>query len=177
MSRRRIPSRSLSLLAAAAAAVCAVPALAMAPAASAAPIPLPYHHDELPILGHFAPDAEVPGLFPDRQRRDHLTITVRDSGAERTDGRFELYCHPQGGSHLDARRACDRLDRMTRWGKDLFAPVPKGAQCTMMYGGPARAHVSGMWAGRRVNADFRRTDGCEIDRWGRFEPMLPKTVS
>ncbi|WP_438486931.1 SSI family serine proteinase inhibitor [Streptomyces sp. S186] len=192
MSRRRIPSRSLSLIAAAAAAVCAVPALAMAPAASAAPIPLPYHHDELPILGHFAPDAEVPGLFPDRRfpdrrlpdrrlpdrrRQDHLTITVHDSGAERTDGRFELYCHPRGGSHFDARRACARLDRMTRWGEDMFAPVPQGAQCTMMYGGPARAHVSGTWAGRRVNADFKRTDGCEIGRWDRFEPMLPKTVS
>ncbi|MFJ9612533.1 SSI family serine proteinase inhibitor [Streptomyces noursei] len=175
MSRRRIPSRSLSLFAAAAAALCAVPALVAAPAASAAPLPLPYHHDVLPYLGHLAPDAAA--HRPAGRRGDHLTITVRHSGAGRTDGRFELYCHPGGGNHFDARHACDRLDRMTRWGKDLFAPVPQGAQCTMMYGGPAQAHVTGTWSGRRVNADFRRTNGCEIERWGRFEPMLPKTVS
>ncbi|MFE7298429.1 SSI family serine proteinase inhibitor [Streptomyces sp. NPDC057579] len=184
MSRRRItsPFRSRSLprfaavLAAATAAVCAVPALAVAPAASAAPIPLPYHHDVLPYLGHWAPDADADALGG-RRGGDHLTITVTRSGSDRTDGRFELYCHPRGGNHFDVRRACDRLDRMTRWGKDAFAPVPQGAQCTMMYGGPARAHVTGRWAGRPVNADFRRTNGCEIERWSRFEPMLPSTVS
>ncbi|MFJ5675325.1 SSI family serine proteinase inhibitor [Streptomyces sp. NPDC093097] len=167
MSRRRIPSRSLSLLVAAAAAVCALPAFAAAPAASAAPIPLP-HHDDLLLAGS-------PALGG--ARGDHLTITVTGSGSPRTDGTFQLYCHPHGGNHFAAGPACDRLDRMTRWGRDTFAPVPRGARCTMMYGGPARAHVSGTWAGRPVNADFRRTNGCEIERWGRFEPMLPKTVS
>ncbi|MCE4948250.1 MULTISPECIES: SSI family serine proteinase inhibitor [Streptomyces] len=182
MSPRRIPSpsraRSLPRFAAAlAAAACAVPALVLAPAASAAPIPLPYHHDVLPLLGHGGPGAAGSGDRPGGRRADHLTITVTRSGAERTDGRFELYCHPRGGNHFDARRACDRLDRMTRWGKDAFAPVPQGAQCTMMYGGPARAHVAGTWAGRPVNADFKRTNGCEIERWSRFQPMLPSTVS
>ncbi|MFG2284884.1 SSI family serine proteinase inhibitor [Streptomyces sp. NPDC048595] len=107
---------------------------------------------------------------------DHLTVTVHDSGSARTDGTFELYCHPGGGSHLDAKRACDKLDGMTRWGKDPFAPVPQSAQCTMMYGGPATAHVTGSWAGRPINADFKRTDGCEISRWSRFEPLLPRTT-
>ncbi|MGD3105172.1 SSI family serine proteinase inhibitor, partial [Streptomyces sp. YGL11-2] len=107
---------------------------------------------------------------------DHLTVTVTGSGSARTDGAFELYCHPARGNHFDAARACAKLDRMTRWGRDPFAPVPQGARCTMMYGGPARAHVRGTWAGRPVNAEFRRTDGCEIERWGRFEPMLPSTA-
>ncbi|MFK0296418.1 SSI family serine proteinase inhibitor [Streptomyces sp. NPDC090442] len=168
MSRRRIPSRSLSLFVAAAAAVCALPALAVAPAASAAPIPLPYHHDDIRF-------DDLPALGG--PRADHLTVTVTESGSARTDGTFELRCHPRGGNHFAAGRACDRLDHMTRWGKDPFAPVPRGAKCTMMYGGPARAHVTGVWAGRPVNTDFRRTNGCEIERWGRFEPMLPSTVS
>lgn len=66
---------------------------------------------------------------------------------------------------------------MTRWGRDPFAPVPQGANCTMIYGGPATAHVTGTWAGRPVNADFRRTNGCEISRWSSFEPLLPSTSS
>ncbi|MBL1091415.1 hypothetical protein JK360_18755 [Streptomyces sp. 9-7] len=109
--------------------------------------------------------------------RDHLTVTVRRSGSAHTDGTFELYCHPAGGTHHHVRRACAKLDSMTRWGKDPFAPVPQHAQCTMIYGGPATAHVTGTWAGRPVNADFRRTNGCEIERWSRFEPLLPATSS
>lgn len=116
------------------------------------------------------------GAHRHRAPADHLTITVRDSGSARTDGTFELYCHPGHGSHFDARGACDKLDRMTKWGKDPFAPVPQNANCTMMYGGPATAHVAGTWAGRPVSADFKRSDGCEISRWSRFEPVLPSTT-
>ncbi|MFJ5803013.1 SSI family serine proteinase inhibitor [Streptomyces decoyicus] len=108
---------------------------------------------------------------------DHLTVTVRDSGSAATDGTFELYCHPGRGNHPHVKRACKKLDGMTMWGRDPFAPVPQGTNCTMMYGGPATAHVTGTWAGRPVNADFRRTNGCEISRWGRFEPLLPSTSS
>ncbi|KUL47483.1 hypothetical protein ADL22_09960 [Streptomyces sp. NRRL F-4489] len=166
----------------AAAAATAAVAFAGAPAATAAPLPLPSRHAPGESAEAFGPSGPsgtsgTSGAFGGPRRGDHLTITVTESGSARTDGRFELYCHPRGGNHFDARRACDRLDRMTRWGKDPFAPVPQGAQCTMMYGGPARAHVTGVWAGRPVNAEFRRTNGCEIARWGRFEPMLPATVS
>ncbi|QZY20654.1 subtilase-type protease inhibitor [Streptomyces decoyicus] len=106
-----------------------------------------------------------------------MTVTVRDSGSAATDGTFELYCHPGRGNHPHVKRACKKLDGMTMWGRDPFAPVPQGTNCTMMYGGPATAHVTGTWAGRPVNADFRRTNGCEISRWGRFEPLLPSTSS
>ncbi|MEU3711913.1 SSI family serine proteinase inhibitor [Streptomyces catenulae] len=108
---------------------------------------------------------------------DHLTVTVSRSGAAGVDGRYELFCHPDGGNHFDAAGACARLDRMTRWGQDTFAAVPQAAKCTMMYGGPITAHVSGHWAGRPVDAEFRRTNGCEIARWDRFEPLLPTTGS
>ncbi|MFB6438603.1 SSI family serine proteinase inhibitor [Streptomyces sp. NPDC056411] len=183
--------RSSSLFAAATTAATAVLTLG-ASAASAAPIPLPHHRSEDGITGagHHGPDgrrvsgrdlgdAGLSGPAPlARAPHDHLTVTVRDSGSERTDGTFELFCHPHHGStHHDAQAACKKLDSMTRWGRDPFAPVPQNAQCTMMYGGPATAHVTGTWAGRPVNADFRRTNGCEINRWGRFEPLLPVTTS
>jgi hypothetical protein len=104
--------------------------------------------------------------------RDHLTVTVRNAGSE-IDGTYELYCGPDGGSHPDPRGACAALERDSRWGKDVFAPAPEGGFCTMQYGGPATAHVTGTWAGRPVDATYDRRDGCGIARWDRLVPLLP----
>ena len=109
----------------------------------------------------------------DRAGGDHLTVTVRHAGG-RADGTFAVSCHPGGGSHPDVGGACAALDRNTRWGKDTFAPVPDGSVCTMQYGGPATAHVTGTWAGRRVDATYDRSNGCEIGRWDRLVPLLPE---
>jgi hypothetical protein len=109
------------------------------------------------------------GQGPDR---DHLTVTVRNAGGG-ADGTYELYCSPDGGSHPDPRGACTALERDTRWGKDVFAPAPEGGFCTMQYGGPATARVTGTWAGRPVDATYDRRDGCSIARWDRLVPLLP----
>ncbi|MDT0379792.1 SSI family serine proteinase inhibitor [Streptomyces sp. DSM 42041] len=106
---------------------------------------------------------------------DHLVLTVSDSGHPARDGRFELFCHPAGGDHPRAKAACARLDEVTVWGSDPFAPAPGGTLCTSLYGGPATAHVEGMWAGRPVNADFGRATGCETARWDDLVPFLPRT--
>ncbi|MCT9005427.1 SSI family serine proteinase inhibitor [Streptomyces sp. NPDC054766] len=121
----------------------------------------------------------LPALMPPPARpedsadsADRLTVTVHDVGGG-ADGTFELECHPAGGSHPHAAEACDRLDRMTTWGKDTFAPVPPDTLCTMEYGGPATAHVTGTWAGRPVDARYDRSNGCEISRWNALMPLLP----
>lgn len=103
---------------------------------------------------------------------NHLTLTV-DGAGEGRDGMFELECHPAGGSHPDARAACEHLDRQTVWGRSPFAPVQEGGMCTMQYGGPATAHITGTWAGRPVDATYQRDDGCEIARWDALVPVLP----
>lgn len=108
----------------------------------------------------------------DGDRPDRLVVTVREAGEGR-DGTFVLDCHPAGGTHPHAEAACDALDRNTQWGADPFAPVPPDALCTMQYGGPATAHVTGVWAGRPVDARFDRGDGCRIARWNRLVPVLP----
>lgn len=110
-----------------------------------------------------------PGDAPDR---DHLTVTVQHAGGG-ADGTFELYCGPDGGSHPDPRGACAALERDTRSGQDVFAPAPEDGFCTMQYGGPATAHVTGTWAGRPVDATYDRRDGCQISRWDRLVPLLP----
>ncbi|WP_217142235.1 SSI family serine proteinase inhibitor [Streptomyces sp. AC627_RSS907] len=103
---------------------------------------------------------------------DHLTVTVRDAGAD-ADGTYELYCNPDGGSHPDPAGACAAVERDTQWGQDPFAPAPKGGVCTMQYGGPATARVTGTWAGRPVDTTYDRRDGCAISRWDRMVPLLP----
>ncbi|MFH8404456.1 SSI family serine proteinase inhibitor [Streptomyces sp. NPDC018019] len=158
-----MPLRRLSRFATAATTVAAALALT-APADAAAPADV--------AVGSGA--APLPLLS---RSSDHLTITVSGTGKAAKDGRYELYCHPARGTHRDARGACDKLDRLTRWGKDAFAAVPKDSKCTMQYGGPATARVTGTWAGRPVNAQFKRTDGCEIGRWDRFVPVLPAVAS
>ncbi|MEV7131100.1 SSI family serine proteinase inhibitor [Streptomyces sp. NPDC093260] len=125
------------------------------------------------FAGAAAAGAGAPPPLRDEDRAgDHLTVTVRDAGDGR-DGTYELSCHPAYGSHPDARGACTALDRNTRWGRDTFAPVPDGTVCTLQYGGPATARVTGVWAGRPVDALYTRGNGCEIARWRRLVPLLP----
>jgi hypothetical protein len=44
--------------------------------------------------------------------------------------------------------------------------------CTQIYGGPEEASITGTIRGQRIDATFKRTDGCEITRWKKVEPLL-----
>jgi hypothetical protein len=119
------------------------------------------------------PGVLMPPPVRDEDRAgDHLVVTVRNAGRG-VDGTYDLHCRPRGGSHPDPARACAVLEKNTRWGQDTFAPVPQGAACTMQYGGPATARVTGTWAGRRVDTTYDRSNGCQIQRWNRMVPLLP----
>ncbi|MFI6467350.1 SSI family serine proteinase inhibitor [Streptomyces sp. NPDC050538] len=122
--------------------------------------------------GTLRPLAPPPVRDEDRSGGDHLTVTVRHAGGA-ADGTHELYCHPGGGTHPDVTGACAAVGRNSQWGKDPFAPVPPDSMCTMIYGGPATAHVTGTWAGRPVDATYDRGNGCEISRWNAMVPLLP----
>ncbi|MCS0635112.1 subtilase-type protease inhibitor [Streptomyces sp. LP05-1] len=110
---------------------------------------------------------------------DKLTVTVKDSGNPMADGTFELTCGARTaeGTHPKAQGACDRLEELADEGQDPFTPVPKTRMCTMQYGGPATAHVTGTWQGRPVDAHFDRSNGCEISRWDAMKPVLPMARS
>ncbi|MFJ8536694.1 SSI family serine proteinase inhibitor [Streptomyces sp. NPDC093591] len=160
-ANRSTPARRLRrALLVAAGSLAAVGSTAVGPAsAQAQTAPLPLAPSALKDLGRSG---------------DHLTVTVRNTGGSGGGDRtYELSCHPAGGDHPDARGACAALDRGTRWGRDVFAPPSQDGFCTMQYGGPATAHVTGTWAGRPVDARYDRSDGCQIARWDRLVPLLP----
>ena len=53
-----------------------------------------------------------------------------------------------------------------------FDPVPPGSACTEIYGGPDVVTIEGELDGERVTARLVRTNGCEIERFDRFVPLL-----
>jgi len=54
----------------------------------------------------------------------------------------------------------------------LLAPVPPDQACTMIYGGPETATIIGTLRGSAVEAEFSRTNGCEISRWNQLAKAL-----
>lgn len=112
-------------------------------------------------------DGTAPDEGVSRGAATELRIVVdasRGSG-ERT---YTLTCDPAGGDHPDPAAACRMLERMD----EPFEPVPQGAMCTEIYGGPQTAKVTGTFRGEPVRAEFSRTDGCQISRWDRHAALL-----
>ncbi|MZD07452.1 hypothetical protein GTW43_20535 [Streptomyces sp. SID5785] len=145
-------------------------------AALGASLPVAAHADTGPIHTAPAPVGLLDGILPSGggPAGDKLTLTVADSGSG-NDGTYELRCAPVGGTHPEAAAACAKLDEFASDGRDPFAPVPKDALCTMQYGGPATAHITGTWHGRSVDARYSLADGCQISRWRQLSPVLPAT--
>jgi hypothetical protein len=99
-----------------------------------------------------------------------LRVTYWEDGANAASQvTWTLRCNPARGSLPRPRVACRRL---AVGGTKLFAPLPLDAVCTEIYGGPQRARVVGIVAGKRVWATFARTNGCAIGRWNRISPWL-----
>ena len=97
-----------------------------------------------------------------------LTIVLDPGSGELVE--WTITCEPAGGSMSDPASACETLNSI---GPRDVAPVPKDASCTMQYGGPQTARVTGTWNGTKVDLTFSRQNGCEIARWDAMDPVLP----
>jgi hypothetical protein len=103
-----------------------------------------------------------------------LHITVWPNGMEQPAKKvYTLKCAPVGGTVPRRAAACTKLMRATR----PFAPTPKGTACTMIYGGPQEALVTGRFRGTIVRARFSRKDGCELARWNRVGFLFPGSAT
>lgn len=99
-----------------------------------------------------------------------LEISVTPGGEAPTKI-WTLRCPSGGGTLPDAARACEQLLELD----DPFAPVPADVACTEIYGGPQEADVRGTFRGQPVAAQFKRTNGCEIERWDKVAFLFPGT--
>ena len=100
-----------------------------------------------------------------------LDIEVSLRGKEAPTKMWTLRC-PDGGTLPNPEQACKALDELD----DPFAPVPKDVACTQIYGGPQIATVTGTFRGEPVDAEFSRTNGCEIERWDRVAFLFGTTT-
>jgi hypothetical protein len=116
--------------------------------------------------GGDAADRPGKGVRTAEEGRTELAVVVAGTGrGERT---YSLTCDPTGGDHPDPAAACRALDELD----DPFAPVPADQACTEIYGGPQTAVVTGTFRGQAVEAEFDRTNGCQIGRWDAHVALL-----
>ena len=80
-------------------------------------------------------------------------LTVREYDGEGLTATTALDCTVRGGP-------CDRVIALL----PRLAPEP-GEVCTQVYGGPERRVVTGTVAGRAVDVEVTRADGCQIARY------------
>ena len=66
----------------------------------------------------------------------------------------------------------DVCDAIADLPPDPAAEVPPGSACTQIYGGPDTLVLQGRINGEPVDGRLSRGDGCEIERFDRFVPML-----
>ena len=118
-----------------------------------------------------APATSGPG-----QGNAELAIMVKPS-ATGTPANFTLVCVdgvPAAESqHPDAAAACLAVKNNAA----LLSPVPRPTDqaCTMQYGGPQEATVTGVVDGRPVETTFTLRDGCEIAAWTAAKDVLGST--
>ena len=100
------------------------------------------------------------------ERLASLTVTVDPDGADGPEQprTLELDCaEPTDSPACGAAAGVSAAD---------VRPTAKGTACTMVYGGPEEATIKGTIRGEAIDASFKRTDGCEIARWEKVQPLL-----
>jgi len=115
------------------------------------------------------------GVFTALERGDagptaQLRIAVWPKGESKSGAVYTLACPKGKGTLPGGKRACTKLAQL---GRAAFAPVPPDAVCTLIYGGPQVARVTGRLQNRSLWATFQRRNGCELARWNRLSFLFP----
>ena len=81
-----------------------------------------------------------------------------------------LECKPAGGTINTPGVKCARLLKIS----SPFAPINPDQICSQIFGGTETARIYGYWQGKKINARFSKSNGCQIERWNRVEFLFPK---
>lgn len=120
-----------------------------------------------------APASSSPTSGSPGQGSAELSITLRET-PEAAAKTFTLVCadgKPAAESkHPSPAEACATIKNSPA----ILSPAPPRTDqaCTMQYGGPATAKVTGAVDGKEVTAAFSRTDGCQIAMWDAAKSIL-----
>jgi Subtilisin inhibitor-like len=174
--RKQLGHAALALMVAAGLAACspgggpaptATPTGTASPSATATPSPDTETKTPAPSPSA-APVTSGPG-----QGNAELAIMVKPSETG-TPANYTLVCVdgvPAAESqHPDAAAACLAL----KTDAAILSPAPRPTDraCTMQYGGPQMATVTGVVDGQPVETNFSLRDGCEIATWNAAKDVL-----
>ena len=129
-----------------------------------------------PAGGGDAPSGSAPGDDPVFRPTPVARLTVEVTDGEGGSTRAVLTCaagadEATGYLRLEnAPALCRRLGELKGF---LTSRPPRGRVCAEVFGGPAKARISGRIDGRRVERRLARTDACEISDWDRADILLP----
>jgi hypothetical protein len=87
-------------------------------------------------------------------------------GGDRAD---QALVRCRGSDSIPSAAACRMVDQLP---EDPAAPTPADVPCTEIYGGPDVARIEGTLDGEAIDAELSRANGCEIDRFDRWTPLL-----
>ncbi|HEX6197899.1 MAG TPA: SSI family serine proteinase inhibitor [Jiangellaceae bacterium] len=132
------------------------------------PSPEPTETPTSPPADNDSEETDPPASSDPGEPSTELTVRLDPGNGDVSE--WTITCDPVGGTASDPEAACETLESLTP--RDV-APVPKDANCTMQYGGPQTARVTGVWDGTKVDLSFSRQNGCEIARWDAMVPVLP----
>jgi hypothetical protein len=105
-------------------------------------------------------DDDEPSPPVAQQPATALTVTVWPEG--------------RGGPSRERRVECPGHPACRDLSAAKLQPLPGDTPCTAIYGGPDEARVRGTIDGERVDFDFSREDGCQINRWDENVALLGK---
>lgn len=105
-----------------------------------------------------------------------LTIDVTADGQAIRSGTLSCGETASGTGHLAdpaaAQAACDLLRSNAAMVTRLVDGPDPDRICTMQYGGPDEARITGEIDGRPVDTVVNRTDGCAIGEWDTLVPVV-----
>lgn len=128
----------------------------------------------LALLAACAGGANKP---PSAEETAALRIVVRDTSSAMPQT-ATLGCgdKAEGTGFLADREkaaaACNLVIGNTEAAKLLAQPAPADRMCTMVFGGPQVAQVTGTLRGRIIDRTFKRRNGCEIADWNSLVVLL-----
>lgn len=129
-----------------------------------------------PAGGGDAPSGSTPGDDPVFRPTPKALLTVKVTDGEGGASEAALRCvagadRATGYLRLEnAPGLCRRLGELKGF---LTSQPPRGRVCAEVFGGPAKARISGRIDGRRVDRRLARTDACQISDWDRADILLP----